>query len=331
MHEEDIYREENPLIDSLSAVVQLRGGEAADHPRMPERSGVVEPRRRRRLSDSYFKLQGDEWLPQIVDDPTLPARILAGGEARRWQLRETCVTRLLFETGGRISEVVGLSLGDWWIRGLGQEVSAFSKGSHLRRIKYLRFSANTAKLLRRYTDGERRQRDPQHRTLGEYRRLAESGELDLFTIPLFLSRRGTALSAGHFRDHYWAPACQAAGLDADIHQARHWYVTMAVRQIYEAAQTDAEIRRRLRELIEYIKWRRGWETIQAYDHYFDAERHAEIQDALHRRLDASLKAGLAGQTRRRARTYSSSSRMGPVVPKMPSMDPELRFLEELLG
>ena len=95
-----------------------------------------------------------------------------------------------------------------------------------------------------------------------------------------------------FREGCWNPACRAAGIEADVHQARHWYVTQAIRSIYETSQSQAEIDRRLRELIEYMGWKSGWETIQAYQHYFDPQRHAEIQDQLHQRLDAALKEDL---------------------------------------
>ena len=64
--------------------------------------------------------------------------------------------------------MVGLSLHDWAARGLLQEAQAFSKGSHGRRIKFVRFSAATAQLLRRYFDTERRQLDCNHYTLDEY-------------------------------------------------------------------------------------------------------------------------------------------------------------------
>ena len=72
---------------------------------------------------------------------------------------------------------------------------------------------------------------------------------------------------------------------ADVHQARHWYVTQTIRSIYETSHSQSEIDRRLRELIEYMGWRSGWETLQAYQHYFDPQRHAEIQDQLYQRLD----------------------------------------------
>jgi hypothetical protein len=45
---------------------------------------------------------------------------------------------------------------------------------------------------------------------------------------------------------------------------------MAVRQIYEQAQTEGEVRRRLPELIEYMKWQSGEALLEAYQHYFDA-------------------------------------------------------------
>src|SRR6266581_1293160 len=58
---------------------QVRAGQ--NWKRDPESTGVVEPRQRRklRLSDSYFKLEDERWIPQVVDDPTLFARVLRGG------------------------------------------------------------------------------------------------------------------------------------------------------------------------------------------------------------------------------------------------------------
>jgi len=73
-----------------------------------------------RLSDNYFKLQHDEWVPQILDDPKLPALILEGGKQlplKYTRKRGEVVTWLLFETGARVSEVTGLMLGDWAVYG----------------------------------------------------------------------------------------------------------------------------------------------------------------------------------------------------------------------
>src|SRR6266568_6181992 len=80
--------------------------------------------------------------------------------------------------------------------------------------------------------------------------------------------------------------------------ARH--VTMAVRTIHETSITEGEIRRRTRELIEYMQWRGGEQTMAAYDHYFDAARHADIQDQLHERLRVALEVGLKRRSSRAA-------------------------------
>jgi integrase len=129
---------ENPLVESVSklsaealAALEEMEEEVRDFPRMSPLGGTEEPQRKRRLSDSYFRIQGDEWLPQIVDDAKLPGLVLAGGsKVKGWGLREECVTRILFESGGRISEVLALTLGDWHARGLLREANATSKGSN---------------------------------------------------------------------------------------------------------------------------------------------------------------------------------------------------------
>jgi integrase len=300
MRAQGLYRYDNPLVDSLStALTKIEECFVEDDsgPRMPQISGVAAPRKKQRLSDSYFKLVGEVWIPQVIDDPHLPARILAGGQKIGWRLREQCIARILFESGGRVSEVVGQTLGDWVARGVLQETQAFSKGSHGKRVKFLRFSAATAKLLRRYCDTERSGLDLHHYALDDYLQAARSEKIDLYQSPLFLSRHRTPLAPKTFRDCYWNPACRAAGIEADVHQARHWYVTQIVRSIYEMSRSEAEVQRRLRELIEYMGWKSGWETLEAYQHYFDPQRHAEIQDQFHQRLDASLQQSLRDKMR----------------------------------
>jgi site-specific recombinase XerD len=234
MAESHHYRYSNPLVDNLSVTLSKmeEGLERKENtPRMPDISGVVVPNRKKRLSDSYFKLEEDTWIPKIIDDPTLPIQVLRGGERLRWGLREKCLARILFESGGRISEVTGLTLRDWVVRGTLQEVAAFSKGSHRRRVKFLRFSAATAKLLRRYFDTDRRRFDPHGWDLDQYLVRFGKRASELSTVPLFLSSRRTQIMPKAFRERYWNPACQAAGIEVDIHQARHWCVTMAVRHI----------------------------------------------------------------------------------------------------
>lgn len=302
MQRQDRYDHPNPLVDGASVMLAEVEDQISSNnslPQIPEVSGVVPPRKRR-LSDSYFKLVGETWTPQVIDDPEFPARILSGGRVVGWRLQEQCVTRILFESGCRVSEVVGLSLGDWAARGLLQEAQAFNKGSHGRRVKFIRFSATTAKLLRHLFDAERCQADRNHYGLDEYLRQGQEGRTHLDRVPLFLSRRGTQLTAKTFREGYWNPACRAAKIEADVHQTRHWYVTQAIRSIYETAGSESEIDRRLRELIEYMSWKSGWETLEAYQHYFDPQRHIEVQDRLHQRLEEALKGELGNPPGRAA-------------------------------
>jgi len=301
---------------------------------LPDISGVEKPRHKQRLSDSYFKLEGETWIPQVIDDPTLPGKLLAGGRKIGWHLREECVSRILFESGCRVSEAVGLTLGDWIARGMLQEANAFSKGSHGARIKFLRFSNDTAKLLRRYVDEERRQYDLDGHTLADYVRLAKCHQVDTNTVPLFLSTRGTPLSTKTFRENFWNPACMAASIEVDIHQTRHWYITMTVRQIYETARTEVEVKRRLRELIEYIKWKQGWQTMEAYEHYFDATRHADIQDAIYQKMDETLRQSLEKRTgnkpqtqERQTSTEADPMHQSHLIPD----DPDFEFLRSIGG
>jgi hypothetical protein len=73
-----------------------------------------------------------------------------------------------------------------------------------------------------------------------------------------------------------------------------------------------------------MQWRGGEETMSAYDHYFDAARHADIQDQLHERLRVALEQGL--------KLRSSGAVLAPVGPAAPRIaDSDLAFLRELGG
>jgi hypothetical protein len=123
-----------------------------------------------------------------------------------------------------------------------------------------------------------------------------------------------------------------AGLNADVHQARHWYVTAAVRAIYEHHGGDgSEVRRRLRELIEYMRWRSGWNTLEAYEHYFDAGRHAGVQEQVHAKLEAALRRTLKRNAPvRRVRPARSGIEDRDRDVSEPRPVDELALLEDLL-
>jgi integrase len=274
MRERGTYGFANPLVDSMSVTIVAvqahldREEDQQTPPHMPEQSGVEAPRTRprHRLTDSYYKLEHEEWLPQIIDDLKLPGLILEGGQhlpLKYTRQRDEVVTWLLFDTGARVSEVTGLMLGDWAALGTHTKARAFNKGSYGRRTKTLSFYDDTVILLKRYFDEERIRFDPNGYRLEDYLLLSKYKHVDLQTIPLFLTTQGTPLAPKEYREHYWNPACQAAGIEADVHQSRHWHVTREVRDIYETAKSKEEIEQRLRGLVEYMKWK-SEETLAAY-------------------------------------------------------------------
>ncbi len=290
------YAYDNPLIGSFAEPVKeareqlVQDGDLPPRPKMPDISGVDKPQRSGRLTDSYFLLKDDKWIPQVVTDTELPQKILDGGrklkaQGKEWGLREECVVSLLFETGARVSEIMALTLGDWNRRGLKDTAWARNKGSRRRRAKFVRFSQQTVKLLTRYFNTERATVDLSHCTLDIYLTLAQQHQIDLDTVPLFLSRRGTPWTADSFRTHYWKPACAAAGIDADPHQARHWYVNQAISLIHEQARKGkATVEQGTEELIAYMKWRSGEKVMAAYNHFFQPTKHATIQNGIFKKL-----------------------------------------------
>src|SRR5215467_5994837 len=102
----------------------------------------------RRTTENYFRLEEDEWTLQPINDPTLHKQLVEGFKKAKLSLRDQIVVRMAYESGARIGEILLLTVGDWRKRGCNQEATAFSKGSHGRRVKVIRFDKTTAKMLR---------------------------------------------------------------------------------------------------------------------------------------------------------------------------------------
>jgi integrase len=328
------YDHKNPLVDveGRDSNVDKDFDDTNEPPRMPDISGVYEPPKRQRLTDSYYKFIEDKWLPQIIDDPTLPRMILEGGhKLSGWTSREECVTRMLFETGARISEIVGLTLADWVERGMLQEAKTFSKGSNGIRVKVIRFSKETAKLIQHYFNENRKKYDLNNHTLDNYLQLSKSHKIDLQTVPLFLTSRKTPLTPKNYRDNYWTPACNVAEIKMNLHQARHWYVTQAIRTIHEKSTTEGDLKKYRKELQMYMGWK-SEETIEAYEHYFDVERHAEIQNCVHAQMDKELKQQLEEwQQRQPQQQIVTFTKLGRTVPADLPEDDEFKYLRAIGG
>jgi site-specific recombinase XerD len=288
---------------------------------MPTCSGV-DPPSGIRLSQNYFRCVEREWLPRTVDDPDFPNLIYAAGKSYGWKLRELCIARTLFEAGARISEIAGLSVLDWAYSQFMNRLAAKNKGSFGVRTKCLVISHPTAKLYRKYFDDEvegRRAHDPRHLSLADVTKTMNHDPQALAKISLFLTRRGTPMSARVFRECHWTPALRCAGIDADPHMARHWFVTNALRNIEVTANDGAAYARRKQELIQYMKWSTGERTLKVSEHLRRAFRFSEQLAGIHKTMQG------------RERTFATKHKKmvsgePPTGQETAGMSPELAYL-----
>ncbi len=280
----DIYKHPNPIKISITRASYAR---STINKVMPPISGCSVASTRGRLSSNYFIVNSGDWIPKTIDSSDFHKVIWAGGQQVGWRLREKIVYRMLFETGGRISEVLGITLADWVKHGCGDAASIFSKGSEGARVKTLVWSPHTTRLLRQYFDTERLALDKNKFTLIEYQHRYDS---DLFkATPLFINKFGIALTPNAYRSLYWNPACKSIMVAARIHQARHWFVTSHIRKIFEDFSSDnvldEKIESQTEALISYMSWRAGRYTLKSYNHFFMKDRIAGMLDSLHKSLD----------------------------------------------
>jgi integrase len=266
----------NSVVHLLQEVDQEETNVRRSRPKMPPESGIEEPQQKR-SSDNYFRLVDKKWIPEPIDDPTLHLRLIIGFKQAKVSRRDQIVIRMAYESGARITELLTLTVGDWRKRGTGREATACNKGSHGRRVKVIRFSMETTKLLHCYVNEDRRHLDPLHRELGQLKD----------DEPLFLSARRKPYGYDAFIPH-WERLCKAIGIDLNVHGLRHWHVSQMMRLIHEMAATPGEVERRKEEMVRYMAWRSP-DTLKAYEHYFQAIHHAQMQDVLHQQLDEKLR------------------------------------------
>lgn len=258
------YTDSNPLVWTARLMAQEREFK----PHMPPQSGMTLPEEKRgRMPDTYFCVVSGDWQPRIIDNPNLPKLLLAAFTHSRDRL----IARILFESGARVSEVLRLTLGDWQSREQRERALATNKGSRGARVKEIWWSSTTAQLLRNYINNDRCQYDPKRRRLDDLPNSAWifiTDEGDVYTYAAF-----------HFN---WQTACQKANLKVTPHQARHWFVTMALHKFESLPDDKREAARQ--SLIAYMGWRNP-ETIKAYDHHIRKMDFASAHAALNRLVD----------------------------------------------
>ncbi len=262
-------------------VIQFRRRRGRDP--MPERSGV-DPQQPHhiRYSRTYFRVVGQQWKPEYIDDPLLVDRILEAGKAAGWPRAVQLITEVAAEAGCRISEVLAITAGDWFEASqFGQKINAIDKGSRNRRRKVIAITAALVKAISRYFDHERRAVSPSGRTLAQVRR----SEADGLAEHLFLNSCGERFTYSGYNDHHFRPAMKAAGLAVQPHSLRHHFVNSALNEIEAAGLSPAEKERLKESLADYIAWRTGAKMLAVYGEVhkerrahefalrFQAERH----------------------------------------------------------
>ena len=251
-------------INPLEWASRLTGAESNFRPRMPPRSGSTLPGKQTgRVPDTYFCVVADDWQPHIIDDPNLRQLLLPAFK----QTRDRVIARILFDSGARISEVLGLTMSDWRSLGQRERALAMNKGSHGARVKEIWWSADTAQLLRDYINAERHRCDPRGYGLEDLPDVA----------PLFVTDEGDPYTYKAFYAN-WQGACTRAHIKLTPHQVRHWYVTMALRFI-ESLSDETKREAYRQSLVAYIGWHNP-ETIQAYDHHLRQLDYAPIHAVL---------------------------------------------------
>ncbi len=107
---------------------------------------------------------------------------------------------------------------------------------------------------------------------------------------------------------------------------------MAFREIYKhGLADDSATQQRLRELIEYMKWKSGWEMVEVYQHYFKAIQYADTQDGVHARLDEALNEQLAKREQKRTPHQRKRAKPAKERPEALADDPDFAFLRSLGG
>ena len=148
--QEGQYFGQNPMIGTFSSELIAREKKrslerfAASHGRnpMPAASGV-DDFRWKRPSDSYFRFNASGWEPDVLDDPLLQQEVLNAGTRNGWSRRDTCIARIMFDTGCRVSEACSVRLIDWHSSDFGRTLLCINKGSRGDRTKTLYLSDKT--------------------------------------------------------------------------------------------------------------------------------------------------------------------------------------------
>jgi integrase len=287
-----LYAFENPMYSKVLVAWRAEHGKWIRNAGAPDYAGIRSQSRaeQARQPVGFFQVKRQPLEPPVARDSE-PTRLAIPAGVRYMidhaAAREAVILRLLLESGARVSEVLGLTVGG--LRRahnpkIGIDVAALvrNKGEHTVG-KPIWCSADTREQLHRYIAQDRSKLDPQGR-----KKLEQLGADE----PIFLSRRKRQLEYSGFRTvfnrllskaqrHFaTAPkrpdAVRIALPSITPHTIRHLHTTLRVKKVRELFSSPAERERALEALVDDMGWR-SVEMLKTYDH---AITRAELRELM---------------------------------------------------
>jgi site-specific recombinase XerD len=286
MRDEGLYAFSHPLTSETLLTLKRLHDQSIANSGAPDHAGVRgETRgRSRRQPTAFIRYpKAREWKPdlrkELADVRMGIHKVLdAMMECPHISCREKIVLELLRNTGARLHEIVGLSVGGYRNEGIAGQAQVVSKGSLGREIKTIYFAHNpkVIQLLTQYLNRYRPQVDPQGR--------AHFAELDA-TAPVLLTERGTPYSVKCFYYHwykYYPQFCSLCPVVFSPHDIRHLFISeflILLREICGAGTDHFDAERYQREREAFGSTIMGWRsahTIDIYDHSRDSEHTLQV-------------------------------------------------------
>ncbi len=294
MRDERLYAFSNPLTsDTLLSLKRLHD-QTIVNSGAPDQAGIrgETHERSRRQPTAFIRYpKAQEWKPDLRKEladvrvgihSVLDAMI----ECREISCREKIVLELLRNTGARLHEIVGLSVGGYQNEGIAGQAQVVSKGSLGREIKTIYFTHNpgVVRLFTQYLN--------QHRPQASRCPPLPLAKADP-TLPLFLTERGTPYSVECFYYHWYKyypkfrPLCPVT---FSPHDVRHLFISeflILLRQECGAGTEHFDAERYQREREAFGSTIMGWRsthTIDVYDHSRDGEHTLHVLALMQQRL-----------------------------------------------
>jgi len=294
MRDERLYAFSNPLTsDTLLSLKRLHN-QAVANAGAPDQAGIrgETHERSRRQPTAFIRYpKAREWQPDLRKElgdvrSGIHTLLDAMMESPEISCREKIILELLRNTGARLHEVVGLSVGGYRNQGIAGQAQVVSKGSLGCEVKTIYFAHHPTvmRLLTRYLERVRPGWDAQGRT-----------RLDMMETkePFFLTERGTPYSVKSFYYHWYKhyPSFRSlCPVTFSPHDIRHLFITeflIILRQECGAGTDHFDTERYQREREAFGSAIMGWRsvhTIDVYDHSRDGEQTLHVLALMQQRL-----------------------------------------------